>query len=405
MNEKSMFSGLHSTPQRSTKGPRETLERLAYRRCIPLTATVELTLRCNLRCVHCYNFDRSIPRASADPELSAQEMLTLIDDLAAEGCLYLSFSGGEALLHPRILQYIERARAHHCDVNLKTNGVLLTRGRVRDLLRRHVGGIDISLYGVSAETHDAFTLKEGSFELTVQGIRNAREAGFPVCIAYVLTRSNAGELPEFFEFAQSLGCSFNVDMQLTARYDGTRSSLEHRVDEETLQALYEGPLASLKPRVKTDSTGVESVQCACARSVVGVAANGDVYPCVGAPLVCGTVRKQRFGEIWRHSVQMRRIRGLALRDFKSCAPCSDRAYCQRSSGVAYTNTGDYTGPEPFLCMQAGVLRRLGEGSRSECVQPSKTRDEIFKKILSGRSVLRARPARLCCGVTARKRSD
>src|SRR6185503_18498489 len=63
----------------------EGLNERAYDGCIPLNVTLELTLRCNIRCTHCYNFDRDLPKASPGPELSMEEIRGLMDDLRRAG--------------------------------------------------------------------------------------------------------------------------------------------------------------------------------------------------------------------------------------------------------------------------------------------------------------------------------
>ena len=55
-------------------GVMEGLNVRAYDRCIPLSVILELTLRCNIRCTHCYNFDRDQPRPVGAPELSMTEI-------------------------------------------------------------------------------------------------------------------------------------------------------------------------------------------------------------------------------------------------------------------------------------------------------------------------------------------
>ena len=79
----------------------EGLNGLAYDACVPLHVSLELTLRCNLRCVHCYNFDRDQPRPVSAAELSFEEITALLAELKREGTLFLSLTGGEALVHPR----------------------------------------------------------------------------------------------------------------------------------------------------------------------------------------------------------------------------------------------------------------------------------------------------------------
>lgn len=329
----------------------------AYRHHVPLFATIELTLRCNLRCTHCYNFDRSGPPPAAD-SLSPEELRATIDALVAEGCLEICFTGGEALLHPHLEDLVRHARRHLCAVRVKSNGIALDGARARALYDAGVYAIDLSLYGASPATHDALTQVAGSFGRTVAGARAAREAGLRVSLSYCVTRENAHEVEAMLALAREEAFAFTIDPQISARYDGTRSSLDHRVSPETLEALYRGPLREAlgTPSCRFDA----DMQCSCARAVVAVTANGDVYPCIAAPVPGGNVRAGGFTKVWRDSPVFARIRGLTLEDYPQCAPCPDRGYCRRSNGVSVVNTGEYTGVDPWNCEEAAIIRRIAE---------------------------------------------
>lgn len=334
------------------------LWRIAEERCIPLGATIEVTLRCNLRCTHCYNFDRAIPypKAKSSAELNADEIISVIDQLSEAGCLFLSFSGGEALVHPHLDDFIRHARSRRMAVKVKSNGTLLTVERVQRMVDAGALGVDISLYGATAQTHDAFTEHRGSYAQTIKGIHNAKDAGLDVKVNISLVRSNAHEVAQMLAMTEELGLPVGISPFITARYDGTTGPLDQRIDQQTLEALYLGPLRHLVRKPNFDPE--KSVQCACARATCGITASGEVYPCIGAPVPSGNLRQQSFAEIWQHSPQLNRIRGLELSDFSTCKPCPDRAYCGRSSGVVVTNTGKYTGPETFTCMEAATVRRI-----------------------------------------------
>src|SRR5438094_2963267 len=86
-----------------------TLNDGAYEQCIPLNVTLELTLRCNIRCTHCYNFDRDQPRRAPTRELSMEEIRALMGDLRRAGTLFLSLTGGEAMVHPRFWEIADEA--------------------------------------------------------------------------------------------------------------------------------------------------------------------------------------------------------------------------------------------------------------------------------------------------------
>jgi radical SAM protein with 4Fe4S-binding SPASM domain len=337
----------------------------AYEVCVPLFVTIELTLICNLRCVHCYNFDRSTPtpKTTLDNELTPQEIYALIDDLAEAGGLEISFSGGEALLHPHLEDFVRHARKHQFAVRIKSNGMLLTPERAERLSEAGVYAIDISLYGADAQTHDAFTTVKGSFDRTLRGIQAATASGVRVSLSFCLTQSNASQIERMVTMAKELGCTYSLDPQITARYDGTDSSLAHRVDQDTLDALYRGPLKSALGPVSCHSD--RDMQCSCARTVAGISSTGIVYPCIGAPIPSGNLREQSFKDIWAHSKEFKRIRGLILSDYTVCQTCPDRPFCRRSSGVAYNNTGDYTGPEEWTCMEAAVIHRIYDDQQND----------------------------------------
>lgn len=332
--------------------PEAALRRLARERCIPLTVTMEVTLRCPLRCAHCYNFDRSGP-APAHESLSDTEVLGLIDQLRDAGCLTLAFTGGEALTHPSIERFVAHASRRRLQVGLKTSGALLDGARARRLADAGCSSVQISLYGATAATHDRFTGIPESFDRTLGGIRAARDAGMTVSLSVSLMRTNAHEVESMLGLADRLGVPVRFDPQITARVDGSAGPLDLRVDRATLERLYAGPLREMLPSACFDPG--RGVQCNCARSVCGITASGEVVPCIGAPLPAGNVRERPFLEIWRTSPVLNRIRALTLEDFPVCKPCPDRPFCRRSSGVVWMNTGDYTGAEPWTCMEAAVL--------------------------------------------------
>ena len=121
------------------------LWRSAQRSDIPITASLEITLRCNLACTHCYNFDRERPYTSEDAarELTHDETIGIIDQLAEAGCLFLSFTGGEALLHPHLESYVRHARRRRFSVKVKTNGATLGPANVAHVSFFEGGGTSL----------------------------------------------------------------------------------------------------------------------------------------------------------------------------------------------------------------------------------------------------------------------
>jgi radical SAM protein with 4Fe4S-binding SPASM domain len=260
-------------------------------------------------------------------------------------------------LHPHLLDFVREARLLKMAVRLKTNGTLITEKKAVELRQAGITDLEVSLYGARPSTHDTFTRINGSFAKTVSGVKFAKAVGITAQVNFVMHRGCAGEIEEIVSLVEELGVNSAMSMEMTARYDGTVDSLDHRLSEEDLVKLYSG---SRKEYFAHSVNTQESVQCACARTNAGIGYDGTVYPCIGAPIPSGDLREQTFAEIWRESPTFAWIRGLSLKDFKSCEPCAVRPYCQRSSGAIYTNTGDYTGKEEWTCKQAELLKNLNE---------------------------------------------
>jgi AdoMet-dependent heme synthase len=338
----------------------------AHDHLVPLNATIELTQRCNIRCKHCYNFDRDQPKETVDctPELSREEILQLITDLREAGCLFLTLTGGEALLHPDLPAFLDHAASLNLAVQLLTNGVLLRPGVVGQLSSYpNLLRVCVSLYGADAEVHDGITQAPGSFERTWAGIHRLRAAGIAVRLKFVIMRDNAHQVAEMQAQARSQDLVFNMDLTVTARHDGTAGSLDVRVQPERLEPLLRGPLNDLVylggERRFTDTEWA----CNCARGNCAITARGDVQPCIAVPMAAGNIRKQPFAEIWRSSPVFRWIRELRIEDYKECAPCSHRSWCTRERGAAYTHSGSYTGIDPMVCARAEITHRLATEAR------------------------------------------
>jgi len=340
------------------------VQRKAYDRHVPLNAMLELTLKCNIRCRHCYNFDRDQPRArtcdDAKPELTLPELVQLLGDLRAAGCLFLGLTGGEVLTSPNLFPVLDRARELNMAVQLLTNATLLRPGVAGRLAGYgNLLGASVSVYGATAEVHDGITQVRGSWRRTWEGIERLRAQGIAVRVKFVVMRQNAHEVAAMRAEADARRLPHAVDTTITSRYDGSSTSLATRVDDDQLRALFRGPLRDLVPKTEKQVTE-ESFPCNCARGNCAISATGDVTPCVSVPWVAGNVRERPFLDIWRYAPVFQRIRGLRMADYESCAPCPDKGYCARDRGAALTASGSYTGVDPFVCRTAAVRREIAE---------------------------------------------
>lgn len=170
------------------------------------SAKIKLTEGCNLRCVMC-NYWRSAPEG----ELTRDEVLRIIAEMRELGLKKVHFSGGELFLRPDAVEILCATAARGINVNLTTNGTLLNKEMVRELVRGRIHSMSFSLDGPDARTHDRIRGQKGAFEAAVRGIRlvdedrRRQDRRLYIRINSVLQKRNYLQHAEMIDLAARLG--------------------------------------------------------------------------------------------------------------------------------------------------------------------------------------------------------
>jgi radical SAM protein with 4Fe4S-binding SPASM domain len=331
------------------KGLLEEMTEKALARNIPLSVQLDVTYRCNERCVHCY-LDHD-----DHGEMTTAEIKHLLKEMADAGVFILTLSGGEIFLRKDFFEILEYARRQllFC-VKLKTNAILIREreaARIRDL---GVESIQISIYSHRAEVHDAITLVPGSLKRSVDAIRFLKAQGLRVVIANVLMIQNVQDYRGVRALAEELGVECTLDPTITPMMDGDRSVLNLGIGGKELQEVFRD--AALVGDVEefcmvsapADESVMHALPCSAGHTNCYVSPYGDVFPCVQFPLPTGNVRTQRFIDIWRHSDRMNEVRSIRLKDLPTCSSCTHASGCTRCPGLAYME-GNMRGPSSQDC--------------------------------------------------------
>jgi AdoMet-dependent heme synthase len=315
---------------------------------VPLSVHLDLTYRCNERCVHCY-LDHD-----DHGEMTTAEIKDLLDQMADAGVFYLTLSGGEILMRRDFFEIVEHARARTFCIKLKTNGVLIREKEAERLRVLGVESVQISVYSHRPEVHDAVTKMPGSFRQSIEAVRFLRKQGLHVTMANVLMVQNAQDYSGVKALAAELGASFTMDPTITPMMDGNRSTLELNVDKAALKEVFrdEALVGDVEefcaPPLGVDEEALDMLPCSAGHTACYVSPYGDVYPCVQFPLPTGNVRTTKFLDIWRDSPQFKEVRSITLRDMPSCSQCTHGATCTRCPGLAYME-GNMRGPSYQDC--------------------------------------------------------
>lgn len=315
---------------------------------VPINVQFDLTYRCNERCIHCY-LDHD-----DHGELTTAEVKDVLDQLAAAGTFFLILSGGELLLRRDFFEILEYARGLQFDVKLKTNGILI-REREADRIRElGVRQVQISIYSHRPEVHDAITKVKGSLERSLAAIRFLQSRGLRVLIANVLMRQNMHDYAGVQRLARELGVEYTLDPTITPKMDGDTSLLRLRIPGRHLRQVFHEPSLVGKveefcaPPAPATEEILDSLPCGAGHTACYISPYGEVYPCVQFPLPCGSLRRQRFAEIWQGSKELSEVRSIRLRDLPTCSGCLHASGCTRCPGLAYME-GNMRGPSSADC--------------------------------------------------------
>jgi AdoMet-dependent heme synthase len=331
------------------------LDRLAdkaMKECIPLSALFELTGRCNLDCCHCY-----LDIAHPPGEMTTQQAISVVDQLADAGAFFLTLTGGELFLRKDALIVAAHARRRGLALRLFTNATRITQELAREIARIKPLAVEISVYASSSAVHNAVTKRPKAFRKTLRGIVLLKRAGVNVGIKSPLLAPVVGEMDRLFELADRLGTPMVFDPYVTPRHDGGLQPINHRAQVADMAVALAHPRLRGSARLPAPPRP-DDIPCAVARRTVRISPTGDVFPCSTYPRPIGNVLKQPFSEIWAGGPLLDRLRNLRIKDLHGdCAGCSQGGYCGRCTAVALIEHGDELGPSRESCRIAEAKER------------------------------------------------
>lgn len=351
---------------------------------IPLSVQLDLTYRCNERCVHCYLDHED------HGEMTTAEIKHLLDEMADAGVFILTLSGGEIFLRKDFFEILEYARLERqfC-VKLKTNAIMIHERQAARIQEIGVESIQISIYSHRPEVHDAITLVPGSLQRSLDAARFLKSQGLRVIFANVLMVQNLQDYQGVRALAEELGVECTLDPTITPMMDGDRSVLGLGVNHEALRQVFRdralvGDVEEFCTiAAPADDEGLSALPCSAGHTACYVSPYGDVFPCVQFPLPTGNVRNERFLDIWRHSERMKEVRSIRLKDLTTCTSCSHVGSCTRCPGLAFME-GNMRGPSSQDCEKS--FARTGIPSANMLAKKQAARDLVQIRLVPPNSV-------------------
>ncbi|MBM4031479.1 MAG: radical SAM protein [Planctomycetes bacterium] len=345
--------------------------RKATEQRVRLSGSIELTRRCNLRCVHCYlaragsvarvsDAESSAPEvratqrcSKAGRELSTAEWLSILDQGTEAGCLELLITGGEPLLRPDFATVYRHAKGLGLLVTVFTNGTLVTEelaALFADLPPRQ---IEITVYGATPDTYEAVTGVPGSFARCMTGLRRLLDARLPVDIKTILMTINRHEFSAMRQVAEGMGVKFRFDAAIFPRFDGDRAPLRLRVPPREAVAwemANERIVAEWRGFVRRQGAIAPPktlYQCGAGVTAFHVDASGSLRPCLMVAEPSCSLLDRGFREGWDTVIP--RLHERMPKEGFACRACEKRALCGYCPAFFALENGAEDAGSDYLC--------------------------------------------------------
>lgn len=320
----------------------------------PQDAIIEVSARCNLRCVMCpISYDPRYQPGSGRPALFTPQLFERLRPLFPTLLRADLFGLGEPVLNPHLTDFIGELHAAGVEVRFTTNATLIDDERAEAFARAGADRISVSIDGASAGIYEAIR-RGGRFEGVLRGLealcRARRRHGRPrVTVSFVAMAMNVHEIPRLVDLCREIGVE-EVNVEPLFDWGGDSPELAEHYQREALSGLapeeLEGILGEARRRAGAaglyfnspflashgsadyrqrvaELSGQPGWRCSEPWRTILVTVAGEVRPCCLNGESLGSLREQTFEEIWNgpayRAFRRQHVAGLEMPT--GCAAC------------------------------------------------------------------------------------
>ncbi|HEY0394372.1 MAG TPA: radical SAM protein [Candidatus Elarobacter sp.] len=359
--------------------PNRFLSRLDRAEHRPVHAVWEITLACDLKCGHCGS---RAGKARAN-ELSTEECLGVVAELAALGTREVTLIGGEAYLRRDFATIIAAVRAAGMQCTLQSGGRNLTDERIRAAADAGLTAAGISIDG-ARELHDALRGVRGSFDAAVGSLHRLREHGIRTSVNTQITAQVLDQLDDVLHVVAASGAK-NWQLQLTVPMGRAGDHPEMilqpyqildvlpRLAALSRRGAKSGVLLQIGNNIgyfgpfegELRGNGHETIHyegCLGGQNTIGIEADGTVKGCPSLPTDAysgGTVRELDLTTIWLDTPELSFSRERRDPQWGFCGTCYYKDVCRGGCTWMSHSLLGKPGNNPFCHHRALELERQG----------------------------------------------
>lgn len=266
----------------------------------------EITNLCNLECAHCCN--KSSPFSDISSEVSKEKSISIVNEFEKLNISEVYFSGGEPFFRNDFIDIISHINTNKTIVFVASNGILLTKDKVKKISKISIKRMTISLDGHTAEIHNKLRRRPFAFDKTIEGISNCISAGIPIRISGVITPDNIKFVEEYIELVASL--KVKAIVLHTVLPVGRAEKNKKLVSGKEFNNKIIDKINKAKKKFSDiifdhsfeDNTSLSEKGCPAGKRLLHITFNGDVSPCSwlykidARKFTLGNIREMSLGQ-------------------------------------------------------------------------------------------------------------
>lgn len=323
----------------------------------PRIGLYELTLRCNMNCIHC----GSSAGQKRTNELTTEEWNSVTKQLADLNCKEMTLLGGEPFLRKDWYEISNEIKDRKIKITYMSNGLLINENTIEKLRKIEPKVVSISIDGAKRETHDRIRQVKGSYDKCIKVISNLKAAGINTTVITSVNKLNFQELPELKAMLLNKGIVWQL--QIAIPLGRFKKELLLSKEEFYTTAIF---IASTRekysikelPIIGSHCFGYYSKKlrnvmvfpwngCQAGISTIGIQSNGEVKGCLSLPpeFIEGNIRDNSISEIWQKPDFCSYNRDFEKSDLNNnCVDCKYGKKCRGGClGVSIGITGKSNG--------------------------------------------------------------
>jgi radical SAM protein with 4Fe4S-binding SPASM domain len=331
------------------------------KKIFPYSTAAELTLKCNMQCIHC----GSSAGSDRKNELSFDEWVNVFKDLAELDGKLITLMGGEPLLRREWYELAETVKDLGMNVNFMSNGYCINDDIIAKMRMLEPNSVAISIDGATAETHDSIRGTKGSFEKCQEVLKSLRSADLPTTVTTTVHKLNFKELPQMRESLLNKNIAWQI--QIADPIGRFPSSLHLSLEEFYSVALFIASTRQQYSLKEMPITGAHCIGynsqvlpnitlsprwagCQAGLTVLGIQSDGGVKGCLALSnsFVEGNIRARRLIEIWNDPQFCSYTRQFTPEDLNGdCKKCKFGKGCKGGCNAVSTSLTDKPHADPF----------------------------------------------------------